>query len=220
MANYFGEPGADIGAPVASDSSSLYSGQTYGGGGGKTTYSKTGYSYPGASNLMLSGYGKSYKGVNRGGGPATEKLQSQTTTSTPVAPDMAIPTLGGVPAIDKERMAQLSQERSAAGRRTLRRGMREAIQFAQQGDNANVASMVTRQALEGYGEGLGQVMGGAQKQAMSEVEYERGLQWQRTQAVFQAAMADYMQRFGTTQTTENEYGNSQQVIWGGGGTFL
>ena len=213
MLKYFGEPGAAIDAPAAPATSSLYDGQVF----GATKTGKSGSSYypnttSSAGNYVLRGAGMSHQLPGSNWGKKTnEPLTRQMTTNMPIAPDMAIPALGGVPAIDKSRMIQLAQERSAAGRRTLRRGLREAIQMAQQGENANVAGMVTRQALQGYGEGLGQVMGTAQKQAMTEVEYERGLQWQRTQAVFQAAMADYMQRFGQVQATQNVYGDENAM---------
>jgi len=216
MAAYFGEPGADIDAPVAPNTSSLYGGEVY--GTPKTGKSGSSYDPSGTSNYAVGGTSMSPHFGNVSGRSNKGQLTRQITTNMPVAPDMAIPKLGGVPAIDKQRMAQLSQERSAAGRRTLRRGMREAIQLAQQGENANVGSMVTRQALQGYGEGLGQVMGTAQKQAMTEVEYERGLRWQRTQAVFQAAMADYMQRFGTIQATQNMYSGSFATVGTAGPT--
>ena len=96
------------------------------------------------------------------------------------------------------RIRSLAQTRSAAGRRALREGLREAITRAGRAENPNVAALVTRQALAGYGRGLGEVVTGAQEVARKEQREQQALEIQRQQTIFSAAMQDYMARFGRT----------------------
>ena len=135
------------------------------------------------------------------------RVGSSTSTTTPVAPGIAMPTLGDVPAVDEARIKRLTQTRSAAGQRALRSALREQILSASYQDNPNVAGMINRKSMEGFGQGIADVYSKAQAQATNEEERNRQMQWSRTQAVFNAAMSDYMKRFGSTQKTEYDYVN-------------
>lgn len=139
---------------------------------------------------------------------------SSTTTTTPNAPNQAMPTLAGVPAIDETRIKRLTQTRSAAGQRSLRSALRESLLNAKYSDNPNVAALVSRKALEGFGQGIAETYTKAQQQATAEENYNRQLQVQHDQAVFNASMQDYLRRFGSTSTQNTTYsnaGNSGQI---------
>jgi hypothetical protein len=170
-----------------------------------------------------SGYGSAFpeSAVNRpystGGGQAVSPLYRQTggtTTTTPVAPGIDRPELAATPAVDEARIRRLTQTRSAAGQRALRSALREQILSASYRDNPNVAAMISRKALEGFGQGIAETYSRAQAQATSEEYRDRQTKIARDQAVFNAAMADYMKRFGTEQTTTSTYEN---VRGGAGG---
>ncbi len=132
-------------------------------------------------------------------------LTGSTQTRTPIAPTGDLPTLAQTPAIDEARIRRLTQTRSAAGSRRLRTALRESIAASSRRENPNVAALINRQALEGFGQGIADVFTKAQAQATGEERFERGLKIQRDQAIFNSAMQNYMARFGSTTTTANQF---------------
>ena len=143
--------------------------------------------------------------------PTEGKVKSTTQTTTKTAPDMAMPSFGNVPAIDEARIKRLTQTRSAAGQRALRSALRESLTQASYQDNPNVAAMINRKAMEGFGQGIAETYTRAQKQATEEEARDRGMEMQKQSAVFNAAMQDYMARFGTTSTTDYTYGAGEDA---------
>ena len=139
--------------------------------------------------------------------PTPRRVGSSISTTKVTAPDMAMPTMAGVPAIDEARIRRLTQTRSAAGQRSLRAALREQMLQASYQENPNVAAMINRKSLEGYGQGIAEVYTRAQREASVEAERDRQMQFSRSQAVFNAAMQNYMKRFGTEQTTKYTYVN-------------
>jgi len=129
-------------------------------------------------------------------------------TGMPIAPDMPMPTFGDVPAVDEARIKRLTQTRSAAGQRSLRSALRESLLQASYQDNPNVAAMIGKKALSGFGQGIAEVYEKAQKQATSEEYRNRQMQFAKQQAVFNAGMQDYLRRFGTSTTYGNQAGQS------------
>jgi len=171
---------------------------------------------PSARAINTGGYGSAFPAstVSRPYGstgaqtPSTPRISSQTNTSTPVAPDMAMPSFGNVPAIDETRIKRLTQTRSAAGQRSLRAALRENLLQASYQDNPNVAAMISRKSLEGFGQGIAETYTKAQQQATAEEYRDRQMKFSKQQAVFNAAMQDYMKRFGEKRTTDYAYTNS------------
>jgi len=170
---------------------------------------------PSARAINTGGYGSVFpeSAISRPYGstgaqtPTPARVGSQTNITTSVAPDMAIPSFGDVPAIDEMRIKRLTQTRSAAGQRALRSALRESLTQATYQDNPNVAAMISRKSLEGFGQGIAETYTRAQKQATEEEARDRGMQMQKQSAVFNAAMQDYMKRFGSKQTTDYTYVN-------------
>jgi len=118
-----------------------------------------------------------------------------------------MPSFGNVPAIDEMRIKRLTQTRSAAGQRALRSALRESLTQATYQDNPNVAAMISKKSLEGFGQGIAETYTRAQAQATAEEARDRGMQMQKQSAVFNASMQDYMKRFGSVQTTKHDFVN-------------
>lgn len=70
------------------------------------------------------------------------------------------------PTPDMGRIQLLTQEAAAPGVRKLRGGLTEALQTAARAENPNVQALLSRKALEGYGGGLEDIMGGARREGM------------------------------------------------------
>ena len=85
-------------------------------------------------------------------------------------------TDAAIPVYDRERVTALSQEAAAPAIRKLR----DQVQTVQGGayENPNVKALTLRQALQGYGSGLGDIMGSAQGvgAAMYSQEYQPKVQ--------------------------------------------
>ena len=139
--------------------------------------------------------------------PTQKVIGSTTSTTKAVAPGIAMPSFGNVPAIDEMRIKRLTQTRSAAGQRALRSALRESLTQATYQDNPNVAAMISKKSLEGFGQGIAETYTRAQAQATAEEARDRGMQMQKQSAVFNASMQDYMKRFGSVQTTKHDFVN-------------
>ena len=139
--------------------------------------------------------------------PTEGKIASskQTGTTSVVAPDIAMPTMAAVPAIDEARIRRLTQTRAAAGNRALRTALREQMLNASYQENPNVAAMINQKSLEGYGQGIAEVYTRAQREASAEAERDRQMKWSRSQAVFNAAMQNYLKRFGSKTESATNY---------------
>ena len=108
------------------------------------------------------------------------------------------PTLE-LPKRDPRRVAQLRQQVATPGIRKLRTALSRAL--VRSYENPNVARMVTRSALSGFGEGLEQIMGGAARTAEAQAATERGILTQEALANYQAAMQQFMGEARTVTTT-------------------
>ncbi len=161
----------------------------------------SGYSSFGPSIVeQMGAMGPHYTAAANPGGIS----RSGNSTTMPVAPDISMPSFGDVPAIDETRIKRLTQTRSAAGQRALRSALRESLLQATYQDNPNVAAMISKKALSGFGQGVAEVYEKAQRQATSEEYRDRQMQFAKQQAVFNAGMQDYLRRFGTTTTSQNQ----------------
>jgi hypothetical protein len=98
------------------------------------------------------------------------------------APDFALPDFEQ-PEFDQSRVDFHTDRLAAYPRAQLRDALRRALVEARAYDNPNVAKMFTREALGGYGQGLGGVMGQARQAGLQNYlagEYNPALQGART----------------------------------------
>lgn len=161
-----------------------------------------------------SAISRPYGGTSTGSSGVMPRQTGGTATMERIAPNMARPELAATPAVDEARIRRLTQTRSAAGQRALRAALREQILSASYQENPNVAAMISRKAMEGFGQGIAETYTRAQREATAEEYRDRQTKIQRDQAVFNAAMQDYMARFGTKTTSTMEYSDVGGV--GGG----
>lgn len=144
------------------------------------------------------------------------------TRTTTLRPMMAMPTMSDVPAltlpkIDPRRIAALQQQHAAPGIRSAREALQASVDDSS--DNPNVRRMTLREALQGYGAGLGNVMEGAGRTARQEHGQEVELagqeamanwkmQHERAMADYNAKMQAYLRTMQTTQTDEQGGGGN------------
>jgi hypothetical protein len=121
-----------------------------------------------------------------------------------------MPTLGpyptyNLPVRDEAKVSQYTQRAAAPGIRALRSAVQRAVSSNE--ENPNVRRMSLREALAGYGQGLENVIAGAERAGQSQYNQEYSEQARkadmeyraeidRRNANFQAAMQDYYKRFG------------------------
>lgn len=141
--------------------------------------------------------------------------KNKTTTTRVVGPTGPMPTAGEMPTFaaperDQGRIKELTQQKSAAGLREMRAQIQKAM--GQGYRNANVKRMTLRDALAGYGQGIENVMTGAQTAAGSEYNTEyaskydtAGKNWQTAYQTkmqdWQNKVNDYFKNYGTVTTT-------------------
>jgi hypothetical protein len=138
------------------------------------------------------------------GNVGIDAQESITPFSMPTTPTYTAPPDYVAPEWDEERITSLAQKRSAAGLR----GMRSQMQKITGGyyENPNVKRMTLRDALAGYGQGIENVMSGAEKDATSEYAREYGVKGEeakinygakttKSQMDFQAQLASYQNSF-------------------------
>lgn len=141
--------------------------------------------------------------------------KNKTTTTRVVGPTGPMPTAGemptfAAPARDEGRIKELTQQKSAAGLRAMRSQIQKAM--GQGYRNANVKRMTLRDALAGYGQGIENVMTGAQTAAAGEYNTEyasaydtAGKNWQTAYQTkmqdWQNKVNDYFKNYGTVTTT-------------------
>ena len=161
------------------------------GGGGTSTVNTAG------RRLTMGGF----VGGNQFAPPAPEPQQEigQATTTTWVPPEGGAPELKPMdpftsPEYDKRAVSALRQRHAAPGVRSLRKAVQSALTRSYA--NPNVRRLAVRDALAGYGVGLGRVMAGAQASAAQEY----GAVYQREQA---AAQISYQQQAGERIQTYN-----------------
>ena len=139
----------------------------------------------------------------------------RTTTTSAILPSGSMPTIGEMPSFnaptrDEGRVKELTQQKSAAGLRAMRSQIQKAM--GQGYRNENVKRMTLRDALSGYGQGVENVMSGAQTQAESAYNTEYATQYDTAgknwQSAVSAKMADwqnkvnnYFKQYGQSSTT-------------------
>jgi len=157
----------------------------------------------------------------------------QFTRTDIIAPEGPAPTLGPAaefakPEFDERAIAKLAQRKAAPGVRRLRQSMQQV--FAAPFKNPAARGMTLRDALSGYGQGLTNVMAGAESQARAEYGQEYQTEYQaavmgyeqeqrRMMAEFNAAWNNYMKQYTTATTTgkiypESEMGRELQQLSG------
>jgi len=165
----------------------------YGGGGGAKETAQQKFA-------RLSVYGGGSSGGGGGYAQAASPIGGiQTTTSRRVFKGER-PTLT-LPKRDARRVASLTQAAAGPGIRKLRSALNRAL--VKSYENPNVARLVARSALEGYGTGLSDVLGGAARTAEAQNANEMNITTQEAMANYQAAMTEYTAGAETVQTTTN-----------------
>ncbi len=139
-----------------------------------------------------------------------ETIQTQVTTTEPKRRG-SMPSRPNLPEFhmpeyDEREVEKLAQKKAAPEVSRLRQVTQQALSHTY--DNPNVAKMTMRQALAGYGAGLGNIMGNAQGAAAS--QYDR-----RFSATTQAALTNYQAQ---TNMAMQHYNNLFQDYMSGGQT--
>lgn len=142
-----------------------------------------------------------------------------TAITTPIIPQISTPTMGElpnliIPEIDEKRISELTRKLSDPAIRSLSRTTRQALM--RHYENPNVAKMISRETLAGYGESLAKALSSAGLRARGEEREERQIkttkalteyqaQVNRQNTVYAAAWNNYMAQFGRTTSTQYIY---------------
>lgn len=165
--------------------------------------------------------GRSYPVGGRGAGAT----RTTVTGREPTMPKPEMPTIPAfkMPEWDESKIRKAAQRKAAPRLRSLRRQMeREA---GRQYENPNVKRMTLRQAMEGYGLGLGSIMSEAEAAGRAEYGQEYGREFAGAQATYaaktQAMMASYQNAFNAylasmQQTTTTGPSGAKPGTVGGG----
>lgn len=102
------------------------------------------------------------------------------------------------PAWDEKEIRKLSRKIQAPGVRQMRQQVQQVV--ARHYENPNVRSMMLRNALQGYGIGLENIISGAETQARGEYAQRYSFNVQEAMAKYQAAWNEYMASGKTTTT--------------------
>lgn len=146
--------------------------------------------------------GRSYPVGGVGGAGRETITQRKPTMAMPERPTM--PTFE-MPEWDESKIRRAAQRKAAPRLRSLRRQMeREA---GRQYENPNVKRMTLRQAMEGYGLGLGTIMSQAEAAGRAEYGQEYGREFAGAQMTYQAQTQAMMQGY---QNAFNAYLASMQ----------
>jgi len=144
-----------------------------------------------------------------GGGSRTVPKTTTTTTRTPTRPEPKMPTIPAfvAPEWDESKIRKAAQRKAAPRLRSLRRQMeREA---GRQYENPNVKRMTLRQAMEGYGLGVGSVMAEAEAAGRAEYGQEYGMEFAGAQTTYAAQTQALMQSYNNAF---NAYLQSMQQV--------
>lgn len=138
--------------------------------------------------------------------PSQYQPTSTTTTSTmtPTAPGIAMPTFA-LPPRNEERVRELRRSYMAPVRQ-VRQGLRRTLAALPSTSNIAVARELGRGAVEGLGTSISQISESAGRQARAEYSAERAEEITALQTNFNAAMADYLARWGQTTTSQQTSG--------------
>jgi len=118
------------------------------------------------------------------------------------------------PEYDRKRVSALAQKHGAPDRRLLRENISQVM--AQDFENPNVRRTVLRDALTGYGRGLGQLSQAAYASAVKEYQGEYDRQWKETHANWLAeqekAKAEYQRIWDEYESLGGRSGTSIKSI--------
>ena len=153
------------------------------------------------------------------GQPLPINPMGSVSTSTRITPSGPQPTMGElpeliIPKIDEAQISGLTRKLADPAIRSLSRTAKIALM--KHYDNPNVAKMVAREALAGYGQSLASALSSAGTQARGEerenrqietskamTEYQAKINRQNT--VYEAAWNNYMAQYGTKTSTQYIY---------------
>jgi len=153
------------------------------------------------------------------GQPIQINPMGSVSTSTRITPTGAQPTIGEmpeliIPQIDEAQISSLTRKLADPSIRALSRTARIALM--KHYDNPNVAKMVARETLAGYGQSLSSALSSAGIQARGEerenrqiattkamTEYQAKINRQNT--TYEAAWNNYMAQYGTQTSTQYIY---------------
>ena len=142
-----------------------------------------------------------------GGSRPTSTRSSTRTVRQGSAPELPeLPTYKA-PEFDKRAVRAATQKLAAPGIRTLRQTVQQAM--GRNYENPNVRKLTLREALQGYGVGLGNVMSGAGREARSEHMQELQLQQQEAQNNWEAQTKAAMSAY---QNAWNDYLKGSETI--------
>ncbi len=111
------------------------------------------------------------------------------------APKMTAAPQFKMPEVDESRADYYADKAARIPRSKMQSGVRRAMARADAADNPNVAKMITRSTMEGYGEGLGDIMGAAEREGLNRymaTEYNPAVT--EAQANFQSSMQGWQQQ--------------------------
>lgn len=142
----------------------------------------------------------------------TTGITTTTGTTTPIAPGIPRPTFT-LPERDVGRIKELRRAYMAPVRQ-VRQGLRRTLASLPSVSNIAVAREMGRGAVEGLGSGISQISEAAGRGARAEYGQERAEEISALNMNFQAAMQDYMARWGkrTTTTTKAEQRRGPQYM--------
>lgn len=168
-----------------------------------------------------------YDAANPTAGPGSSKSTS-TSTSTwkPGGPRPSAPTVPEfkAPTYDEGEVSKLRQRVGGAQIRSLRDVTMSALS-ANTSDNPNVRKMTVRQALQGYGSGLGSILASAQQAAVNQYQNKYNQQFNAAQMTYNAqrnmdtqTYSNLWNEFLRSGTTTNTQNSSQQSTGSGNAT--
>lgn len=160
-----------------------------------------------------------YDAANPTANATSTSSSSTTRTWTPSGPVPVRPEMGTftAPEYDEGEIAQLRQRQAGPQIRKLRDVTLQAISGGQQGwENPNIRRTTVRQALQGYGSGLGSILSSAQNTAMSQYNQRYQNAYNAAQTNFEANRLAKMTEYQNLWTSWAKQGTERTNVTGSG----
>ena len=152
--------------------------------------------------------------------PVGSRTETRTIAPEELAPEYGPESVFEKPAWDERKISRLAQKKAAPGLRRLRTKTQQALSASY--ENPNVKAMVYRQVMAGTGQGLEDIMGGAEQTARAQYGQEYQADYQaatmqfqaaenRRQSEFQATWQNYLSQY-TKETTTSKIFPTDPVI--------
>ncbi len=138
----------------------------------------------GSQQRAMAEWERLYGGQNR-----LSTMRSEFEGAAGPMPEYPTPPQYVPPSYDRGRVRGLTQQVAGPQVSNLRGGLLRSLQDARSSENPNVRGLLGRQALQGYGAGLGDIMSRAGAGARSQYEAERAPEIYGAQAEYGAGLA-------------------------------